>query len=112
VIDAIGSNVYKDYFLLIDEIDSFQLDSTFRRSMEMTLDYYKLFEKDKRAMISATRIDFTDPILAKEPITFIKYDNQKPRNITVVTTNRSSLQGVSIDAINKIIVNSPQDKFS
>lgn len=62
-------------------------------------------------MISATRIDFTDPILAKEPITFIKYDNQKPRNITVVTTNRSSLQGVSIDAINKIIVNSPQDKI-
>lgn len=111
VIDAIGQNVYTDYFLLIDEIDSFQLDSTYRKSMELTLDYYKLFNPKNRAMLSATGIDFTDPILSQEPVTFIKYNHPNPRNISVVTTNKKNLFGVAADTILKILKEYPDDKI-
>lgn len=111
VIDAIGENVYQDYFLLIDEIDSFQLDSTYRKSMEETLDYYKKFNIRNRAMLSATRIDFTDPILSTEPITFIKYDYPKTRKVNVITTSSHNHLGVSVDTINKLVVEFPNDKI-
>ncbi len=74
-------NVFQDYFLLIDEIDSFQLDSTFRSKMEICIDYYKKFNNNKRALISATLFDFSDPLLTKEPLTKIKYEN--PHNINL-----------------------------
>ena len=84
VIDTIGESVYNDYFLLIDEIDSFQMDSTYRKSMEECLGYYMRFPKNKRALLSATRIDFTDPGLKQEPITYIKYDSAIPRKIDLI----------------------------
>ncbi len=111
VIDAIGPNIYSDYFLLIDEIDSFQLDSTYRKSMEITLDHYKLFGPNNRAMLSATGIDFTDPILSLEPTTFIKYDKPKARNISVITTNKQNLLGVCIDVLERILIENPKDKI-
>ncbi len=49
VISTIGESVYSDYFLMIDEIDSFQLDSSYRYSMENSLDFYKNFPKKKQS---------------------------------------------------------------
>lgn len=111
VIDAIGPNRIKDYFLLIDEIDSFQLDSSYRKSMESCIQIYKNFDKDKRAMLSATKIEFTDELLLQEPITEIKYDIKKPRKISVCTTNSVQLLGVVIDTIKGFIQKYPGDKI-
>lgn len=84
VITAIGDKRLKDFFLLIDEIDSFQMDSTYRKSMELCLDIYKTFPETNRAILSATRIDFSDDTLKKEPVTFIKYQNPGKRQIEVI----------------------------
>jgi len=84
VIDAIGPDVFKDYFLLVDEIDSFQLDSTYRKSMELVLDIYKMFKSGNKALLSATKIDFTDPILCKEPVTSVKFTKPKSRDISII----------------------------
>lgn len=74
VIEAIGDTVYQNYFLMIDEVDSFQNDSTFRDSMERCLDYYKQFPDDKRALVSATHIGYSDPELQKEVKVSIDYE--------------------------------------
>lgn len=111
VIDAIGPDVFKDYFLLVDEIDSFQLDSTYRKSMELVLDIYKTFPQSSRAMLSATKIDFTDPVLHKEPVINVRYDKPKSRTIYVMTTNSSNIPGVIIDHIKHLLTTYPDDKI-
>jgi hypothetical protein len=111
VIEAIGPSVFKDYFLLIDEIDSFQLDSSYRKSMEGCIELYKKFLPDKRAMLSATKIDFSDPVLKNEPITEMKYEDKKPRTIKVFTTNGKDINGVVIDKIITTLKTNPNDKI-
>ena len=74
VIKAIGDNVFHQYFLLIDEVDSFQMDSTFRKSMELCLDIYKKFNPTNRCLLTSTLLDFSNPDLATESKTIIKYN--------------------------------------
>lgn len=110
VIKALGPTVFQDYFLLIDEIDSFQLDSTFRKSMELAIDFYKKFDKTKRALLSATMIEFSDPDLKAEPLTTVKYDQPYKRNINLIVTDVKNLPGVVIDHITGLLTDNPKDK--
>lgn len=73
-LESIGVDVLGSYFLLIDEIDSIQKDSSFRNRMEPCMNIYKLFPNESRAVISATLLNFSDPDLSKEPLTTFKYD--------------------------------------
>lgn len=57
------------FFMLIDEVDSIQMDSSFRRKIEDCLDYYAKQPSDMRAMLTATPLEFSNPFLKKEPIT-------------------------------------------
>ena len=50
VINVLGKVAYKDFFILIDDVDSFQRDSTFRGSLELCMDTYKMFPRDRRAI--------------------------------------------------------------
>lgn len=111
VVEAIGSDVFKDYFLLIDEIDSFQLDSSYRKSMEACIEIYLKFQPENRAMLSATKIDFTDPVLKQEFVTEIKYDIKQPRKISVHTTTAFEILGVVVDATKNIITKYPGHKI-
>lgn len=111
VIKALGQNVYKDYFLLLDEIDSFQMDSTYRKSMEECLDYYKLFGEDNRCMLSATTIKFSDKTLEEEARTQLSYDIPTTRNIVVIKSSTSDLLGNVKDKINEIVSNNPGHKI-
>lgn len=111
VIRAIGPSVFQDYFLLIDEIDSFQIDSTFRRSMEEAVDYYKMFDSKNRALLSATMIEFSDKELKAEPVTIVKYDVPHKREINVLTTVPDSLLGLAADYISDLLQKHPLDKI-
>jgi len=104
-------SVINDYFLLIDEIDSFQLDSTFRRSMEDCLDYYKFFKEDMRCMLSATDIKFSDPDLQEEPQTNIAYDSPSKRKIDIITSGSKHLLGKAFDRIKGTLIKYPDDKI-
>ncbi|WP_159468320.1 hypothetical protein [Dyadobacter sp. 3J3] len=99
IFDFIDKEVFKSYFLMIDEIDSFQMDSSFRGSMERCLDYYKLFDKDKRAMVSSTIIKFSDPELKNEFLTTIKYEAPTKREIKLILT--SNINGVLFEFLKK-----------
>jgi len=111
VINAIGKDVFKDFFLLLDEIDSFQLDSSFRRSMEKCIDLYKKFDKDKRAMVSATLIDFSDKELQSETKTVITYETKTNRQIEIIKSQTKELLGNIIDTISSIHSLYPNEKI-
>lgn len=57
---------FRKFFLLLDEIDSMQEQSGFRSVMDETMDIYKEHPKSKRAMLTATMQEFSDPGLSKE----------------------------------------------
>lgn len=111
VLKVVGKKNYKKYFLLIDEIDSIQLDSTFRTKMEECLDYYLKFAKKNRAMLSATSINFTHPALISEDRVNIKYDQKIPRKITLYSTNEKDINGSAVDILKNLIAKYPNDKF-
>lgn len=104
-------SIINDYFLFIDEIDSFQLDSSYRRSMENCLDYYKLFPEKMRCMLSATDIRFSDPALRNEEITYIKYEVPSKRRIKIITTGRKLLLGKAFDKVVELLKDHPKDKI-
>lgn len=70
VIDAIDDDVYKDFFLMIDEIDSFQMSSVFRPKLETSIDYFLKFCNG--CLVSATLKEFSNPQLNKYPKYTIK----------------------------------------
>lgn len=76
--------VYSEFFLLIDEIDSIQLDSSFRMRMELCIEYYKKFPIENRAVVSATLLNFSDPELQNEKLTKFNWFNSPNKDITLV----------------------------
>ncbi|OPL14885.1 MAG: hypothetical protein AVO38_11135 [delta proteobacterium ML8_D] len=85
VIQAIGDSVYNHYFLMVDEIDTFQSDSTFRSSMELCIDYYFGFKN--RCVVSATVIPFSNEEFAAEEVNTVKIDGDVRSELWVVQTN-------------------------
>jgi len=62
VIEALGINFFKDdFFFMVDEIDTFQVDSGYRESLEQVIDIY--FKFKNRCVVSATLREFTNPKL-------------------------------------------------
>lgn len=59
LIKILGSEVYETYFLMVDEIDTFQIDTSFRTSLEYAIDYFKEFKE--KCALTATLIPFSDP---------------------------------------------------
>lgn len=109
LIRALGASI-DSYFLLIDEIDSFQLDSTFRRSMEEVIDVYKNHPVHLRAMLSATPIEFSDPDLINEPVTVFSYDKPVERSINLIRGFPDSFMGNATEAIIANLTTYPDDK--
>lgn len=96
LIKALGETAYNDYFLLVDEVDSFQTDAGFRGRMENCLDIYKMFPPERRALVSATVLSFSDPVLKEEPITVIRYDEPYRRTIDLFFTNQTKIVAVNM----------------
>jgi hypothetical protein len=86
LLESLGDSAFQEYFLLLDEIDSIQKDSTFRKRMETCMEFYKMFPKESRAVVSATIIAFTDPMFQDECLTNFKYEKSLKGQITFVET--------------------------
>jgi len=113
---------FNGYFLLIDEMDSFQIDSNFRESMSVCIDIYKNHPFDKRAMVTATPLIFSDEDLQKENRIEINYSELKRRNIELIHYKKppienenekenKGLYGVVVDRIKEIISALPEHKI-
>jgi len=101
LLESKGIDVYKEYFLLIDEVDSFQMDSSYRASLEKCIDYYMLFDEKMRAMTTATLLSFSNPHLKKlEKTTVFKYEFPERKEIQLVRTD--NIEGCCYDIIKRL----------
>ena len=88
LIRKIGLRKCKDYFLMVDEIDSYQYDSSYRPNLENVMDcYFSLFPPEQRCLVSATVGQFSDPRINDEPVINIRFSNPSPRKIHLNSTN-------------------------
>lgn len=110
LIEVIGNTVYNEFFLLLDEIDSIQKDSTFRKKMETCIEYYKKFDFDKRAVVSATLLSFSDPVLSDERLTNFRYEKCYKGEVyliqteTLFNTLKEKIQYLHLNSSGKIVV--------
>jgi len=99
-----------EFFLLVDEIDSYQYDNTYRPDMEKVIDYYFKFPQHKRSMLSATINEFSDPRIKEEP--FVELEFVKPinkRSIKLIHT--SSIRAELAQYIKSLCEAYPNDKI-
>lgn len=90
-------DVYRSYFLLVDEIDTLQSDNHYRPVLSKVIDYYFKFKLHHRALLSATVREFTYPKLQDEPVTTIEAIEKPKREIHVhYTDNIISLLSAKI----------------
>jgi hypothetical protein len=101
VIKSIGKQVYQDYFLLIDEIDSYQEDASFRGNIEKCIDYYLDFPIEKRALISATINEFSNPSLKEEQFTTYTYQIPSTRKADLILTD--NVERCAVETIMRLL---------
>lgn len=83
----LGENIFEDYFLMVDEIDTMQDDSAYRPKLEVVIDNYFRFKYFHRAAVSATIREFSDPRLNIEARLRIEWERQPSRRISITHTN-------------------------
>lgn len=80
-LSELKEDIYSDYFLMIDEIDTMQADSAYRPRLEEVMDYYFNFKFYNRSVVSATICEFANPKLKAEAYLRIEWEQQPVRNI-------------------------------
>lgn len=80
-LEANGIDWIKDYFLLVDEIDTMQEDSAYRPKLESVMDWYFNFPYNHRAVVSTTLNDFSNEAMTHEHKTIVQWENNPKRNI-------------------------------
>lgn len=91
-----GFNLYKDFFLFFDECDRTIKDAGFRKKISMSMDDF--FEFDKKAFISATPLEPSDPRFKGQDFKSLKvepdYDYRKDIDLLVTNNVFLSLQKI------------------
>ena len=87
LLEEIPETEQNNYFIMFDEIDSYQYDSHYRVNMESAFDYYFKYPPNKRCLVSATIGKFSNPLINQEPVINIKFNSTSQRNITLQHTD-------------------------
>lgn len=104
LLGIIGKN-YKDYFLMIDEVDVLQTDNNFRPQLENVIDYYFMFPSKNRCMVTATMKEFNNPLLKKECKFSITWTYNARRDVKLLHTNNI------IQAVIEKVISHPTEKL-
>lgn len=89
LLDEIGENAYKDYFLMVDEIDSYQYDISYRPNLEKVIDCYFKFPQTRRCLVSATIGEFSNPQIENEATISITFNQPQTRAIRLEHTDNA-----------------------
>lgn len=109
LLNTIREENYKDYFFMVDEIDSYQYDGSYRPALEDVIDYYFKFPSTKRCLVSATVGGFSNAKIEEEPVINVAFNQPKPRNITLLHTN--NVIATIVKHIKATIEQYPNDKI-
>ena len=99
----------ENYFLMIDEVDSVQMDSGFRPSMEKVMKIYKEHPQNMRCLITATILEFHDPALQHEPYHQYEYETPTVRDINIIATENPI--GLAFDKIEQLLNHNEGEKI-
>ena len=100
LLGIIGKN-YRDYFLMIDEVDVLQTDNNFRPQLE----YYLIFPPKNRCMVTATMKEFSNPHLKTECRFPITWQYNTHRNIDLLHTDNIT------QAVIEKVISHPTEKI-
>lgn len=93
LINVIGTEVFNDYFIMIDEIDSFQSEFEYRPKMEFSMEFFFRFKEG--CLVSATLIDFSDPKVNDLPRITIDYRDKVKNDLNIFYGSRQTVKTVS-----------------
>ena len=105
LLGIIGKENYKDYFLMVDEIDVLQTDNNFRPQLENVIDYYLMFPSKNRCMVTATMKEFSNPHLKTECRFPITWQYNTHRNIDLLHTDNIT------QAVIEKVISHPTEKI-
>lgn len=108
-LEDLSIDVYHDYFLMVDEIDTMQSDSVYRPKLENVIDHYLQFDHKQRCMVSATMNEFSNPALEIESCVTTKWRKMPQRNINLIYTNH--VDDTAVDEIKRILKKCSEDKI-
>lgn len=109
LLNLIGKDSFKDYFIMFDEIDSYQYDSWYRPNMEKAIDLYFQFPFTSRCLVSATIDSFSNPLIEKEPVINVNFNAPSPREITLSPTDDAKV--ATLNKILELVETHPNDKI-
>lgn len=87
LLQIIGKEHYKDYFLMIDEVDMIQSESNYRPSLESLIDHYFEFPPKNRCLVTATMREFSNPQLQQECKFNLSWKDAPKRKIQLYYTD-------------------------
>jgi len=87
LIEVLGNEAYSYFHLMIDEIDTFQSESSYRSRLMDCIKVYLKFTMENRSMISATLQDFSMPELQNEHLTKIEPEGFEFDEIDTIYTD-------------------------
>ena len=107
-VDSIASG---EYHIMIDEVDKFMRDSSFRGRLSDAMDYYFEFPFQHRTLVTATIANFCDPRIRKEEKTRFEFsrDFYPKREIRLYPTDNVVNGGVLL--IKDMLKKNPHDKI-
>lgn len=109
LLDKLGKENYKDYFFMVDEVDSYQYDAWYRPTLENVIDYYFDFPSKQRCLVSATIGRFSNEKIEEEPVINVTFNQPQPRDIKLLHTN--NVIATTIRQINSILEIDPNAKI-
>ncbi|CAM4306979.1 hypothetical protein SAMN06265348_110261 [Pedobacter westerhofensis] len=105
ILEVEGFDLYKDFFLLLDESDKLTTETDYRAKIILPMEDF--FKFDHKAMISATALTPSDPRFAENGFKILKvlpqYEHKK--TINLVGTNNV------ISALNNVLESYPSNRF-
>ena len=87
LLNIIGKDRYKDYFLMIDEVDMIQSESNYRPRLESLIDHYFEFPPKNRCLVTATMREFSNPQLQQECKFNLSWKDAPKRKIQLYYTD-------------------------
>lgn len=109
VVSLLDPKELETYFLLLDESDSLQLDSGFRKNMFKAIRIFKEFNPENRALISATPMKMHDPYFETVPKTVFNFEEKMHYSIHIIDSE--NFAGSTIDEIIKKFKASTDEKI-
>lgn len=109
LIEKLGENYSSNYFIMFDEVDTYQDSSHYRENIENSFDYYFSFPFQNRCLVSATVSDFSNPQLKEESVIEVEFNNPIHQDIKLECVDNPL--GKTKELIVALYQNYPNDKI-